>query len=377
MNFAKRFKSIADPTVSDLLKLTETPGIISFAGGTPSPEALPYKLIREILPELNIDLQYTPTQGIKSLRERLAKIYSDKWGTEITPDRILITSGSQQALDLIAKVFLDGKDRVFVENPTYFVALYAFNAYGPQYRTIDAEKITGNEKLSGKLMYLVSNFQNPTGKTISGVRRRNIADAVIANGLTLIEDDPYGELFFSDCPPKPIALLAPKNTIYLTSVSKIMGPALRLGIVISTPEIIQALTRAKTGMDLCTSGLLQQLAGKILAGPGYQDHLIRMRQFYAGKCQCMLTALTKQMPSGVSWTKPEGGLFIWMELPANIDTSVLYKQALAKGVAFVPGYIFSPTGGLKNCLRLSFALPSLSEIKSGITILSNLIKSYL
>lgn len=377
MNFAKRFTSIADPTVSDLLKLTETPGIISFAGGTPSPQALPYGLVEKILPKLKIDLQYTPTQGIKSLREKLAKIYSDKWSTKITPEQILITSGSQQALDLIAKVFLNEGDRIFVENPTYFVALYAFNAYGPQYQTINVDKITGNEKLSGKLMYLVSNFQNPSGKTISGNQRRNIANTVISNGLTLIEDDPYGELFFTDCPPKPIALSAPKNTIYLTSVSKIMGPALRLGIAISTPEIIQGLTRAKTGMDLCTSGLLQQLAGKILVDPEYQNHLVRMRKFYAGKCCSLLSELKNRMPAGVSWTKPQGGLFIWMELPDQIDTSVLSKQALAKGVAFVPGYIFSPTGKLKNCLRLSFAAPSLAEIKTGITILSNLIKSNL
>lgn len=377
MNFSKRFASIADPTVSDLLKLTETPGIISFAGGTPSPQALPYGLIKEILPELDIDLQYTPTQGVKSLRETLAKIYTDKWSTKITPEQILITSGSQQALDLIAKVFLNEGDITFVEDPTYFVALYAFNAYGPQYETIQAEKITGNEKLSGKLMYLVSNFQNPSGKTISENQRRKIASAVVANDLILIEDDPYGELFFTDCPPKPIALSAPKNTIYLTSVSKIMGPALRLGIVISTPEIIQGLTRAKTGMDLCTSGLLQQLAGKILADPKYQDHLIRMRKFYAGKCRNLLSELKNRMPEGVNWTKPMGGLFIWMELPDRIDTFVLYKQALAKGVAFVPGYIFSPSGRLKNCLRLSFASPSLEEIKSGITVLSNLIKSNL
>lgn len=377
MKFAKRFASIADPTVSNLLKLTETPGIISFAGGTPSPDALPYKIIKKILPELEIDLQYTPTQGIKSLREKIAKVYSDKWGIKITPDQILITSGSQQALDLIAKVFLDGKDRVFVENPTYFVALYAFNAYGPEYQAFSAEKVLGEEKLSGKLMYLVSNFQNPTGKTISEVRRRNIAKAVISNGLVLIEDDPYGELFFTDNPSKPIMLSAPENTIYLTSVSKIMGPALRLGIVISTPETIQALTRAKTGMDLCTSGLLQQLAGKILADPGYQDHLTGMRKFYAKKCQAMLSELKNRMPDGVVWSKPEGGLFIWMELPTKIDTSVLYRQALAKGVAFVPGYIFSPTGGLNNCLRLSFALPSLPEIRTGLTILSNLIKSNL
>ncbi|MBI5356811.1 PLP-dependent aminotransferase family protein [Candidatus Collierbacteria bacterium] len=377
MNFAKRFKSISDPTVSDLLKLTESPGIISFAGGTPSADALPYALIKKILPELEIDLQYTPTQGIKSLRERLAKIYSDKWNSKITPDQILITSGSQQALDLIAKVFINKGDKVFVENLTYFVALYAFNAYEPKYQSISAEKISGEEKLSGKLIYLVSNFQNPTGKTISEIQRRNIANAVIAKDLILIEDDPYGELFFSDCPPKPIALLAPENTIYLTSVSKIMGPALRLGIAISTPETIQALTRAKTGMDLCTSGLLQQLAGKILIEPKYQDHLIRIRKFYAGKCGAMLSALKKHMPDSVSWTKPEGGLFIWMELPDKIDTAVLYKKALTKGAAFVPGYIFSPTGKLNNCLRLSFASPTLAEINTGIATLANLIKSNL
>lgn len=377
MNLAHRFESIADPTVSDLLKLTESSEVISFAGGTPSPHALPYGLIKDILPELEIDLQYTPTQGSKSLRASLAKIYTGKWGTEVTQGQILITSGSQQALDLISKIFIDPNDKIFVEDPTYFVALYAFNAYEPKYKTISADKITGNERLSGKLMYLVSNYQNPSGETIPERQRQKIASTVISNNLILIEDDPYGELYFSNCPPKPIALSAPKNTIYLTSMSKIMGPALRLGIVISTPEIIQSLTRAKTGMDLCTSGILQQLAEKILAHPEYQDHLTGMRKFYAGKCQTMLSELKNQMPEGVSWAKPMGGLFIWMKLPPKIDTFFLYKQALAKGVAFVPGYIFSPAGKQKNCLRLSFASPSLAEIKTGITILFNLIKSNL
>jgi 2-aminoadipate transaminase len=354
MKFAKRFETIADPTVMELLKHTERPKIISFAGGTPAPEALPVQLIKQAMIKIDPNPQYSPTQGLKSLREALAKIYLVK------PKNILITSGSQQALDLIGRVFIDPGDKVYVTNPTYFVALYAFNAYAPKYV---------NNMQSAKFSYLVPNFANPTGETLDKKSRIKIA----RSAKLIIEDDPYGQLYFENKPPRSIYSLAPEKTIYLTSLSKIAGPSLRLGIVIAKPEIIGALTRAKTGMDLCTSALTQQIADFILNHPDYPKFLKSARQYYQNKCQTMISALDKYMPKGVKWTQPMGGMFIWVTLPKNIDTQKLYFKALKQNVAFVPGYIFHIGSGKSSCLRLSYALPSNTQINHGIKTLANLL----
>jgi 2-aminoadipate transaminase len=354
MKFAKRFKTIADPTVMELLKHTEKPEIISFAGGTPAPEALPIQLIKQAMAEVNPNLQYSPTQGLKSLRETLAKIYSVK------PENILITSGSQQALDLIARVFIDPGDKIYVTNPTYFVALYAFNSYGAKY--------TQNLKLA-KMAYVIPNFANPSGETMTSSARQKLLES----GKLVVEDDPYGQLYFDNKPPKSIYSLNSDNTIYVTSLSKIVGPALRIGVVVAKPEIIEKLTRAKTGMDLCTSGLTQQIANYVLNHQSYPKYLERARKYYAQKCQRMLEALKKYMPKNVSWTIPSGGMFIWVTLPKKIDTKILYQKAIKNGVAFVPGYIFHPKGGKSNSLRLSFSLPSIKQINQGVKKLAHLI----
>lgn len=344
----------SDPTVMELLKLTEQPGIISFAGGTPSPEALPIHLIKEALKNIDPKPQYSPAQGIKSLRETLAKMLLVK------PENILITSGSQQAIDLVAGVNINSGDKIFVTDPTYFVALYAFNSYGAKY-TSDINE--------AKMAYVIPNFANPSGETMDLETRKQIANSK----KLIIEDDPYGQLYFDKKPPQSIYSLNPSNTIYLTSLSKIVGPALRIGVVISKPETIEILTRAKTGMDLCTSGLTQQIADYVLNCQSYPEYLENARKYYATKCQAMLMALTKYMPKNVSWTTPTGGMFIWLTLSKNIDTKILYQKAIKKGVAFVPGYIFHLGGGKSNCLRLSYALPNIKEIDKGIKILSSLI----
>lgn len=345
----------SDPTVMELLKLTEQPGIISFAGGTPSPEALPIHLIKEALQKIDPNPQYSPTQGIKPLRETLAKMLA------VTPENILITSGSQQALDLIAGVFIKPNDKIYTSDPTYFVALYAFNSYGAKY----TQNLT-----SAKLAYVIPNFSNPSGETIDILSRQCLAKS----NTLIIEDDPYGQLYFDKKPSQSIYSLNPDNTIYLTSLSKIVGPALRIGVVVAKPETIEILTRAKTGMDLCTSGLTQQIADYVLNHPDYSKYLKDARKYYALKCQVMLEALKKYMPQDVSWTTPTGGMFIWVTLSKNIDTKKLYQKAIEKGVAFVPGYIFHPQGGKSFCLRLSFALPTTEQINTGIRILAQMIK---
>lgn len=347
----------SDPTVMELLKHTEQPSMISFAGGTPNPEALPVSLIRKALQTIDPNPQYTPTQGVKPLRETLAKLLS------VSPENILITSGSQQAIDLVAGVYTNPGDHVYVTDPTYFVALYAFNSYGAKY-TMDIN--------TAKMVYVIPNFANPSGETMDLEYRNKMAES----GKLIIEDDPYGQLYFDKKPPQSIYSLNPENTIYLSSLSKIVGPALRIGVVVAKPETIEALTRAKTGMDLCTSGLLQQIANYVLVHPDYPKYLVNARRYYANKCQSMLSALDKFMPRGVTWTKPTGGMFIWVTLPSQIDTQELYFKALKENIAFVPGYIFQPNGHKSSCLRLSYALPTLEQINTGIEKLAKLINFY-
>jgi len=252
---SKRFSSIADPTVMETLKLTQKKGVISFAGGTPSPHTFATTLLKQALVSCKIDLQYSPAQGLLKLRQTIANKFSAKWSMPITPDQVLIASGSQQALDLVARTYLDMDDTVLIQNPTYFVALYAFNAYMPKYAIVNIDK--PNAWPGAKLLYLIPTFQNPTGETISEKARAQIAKRIILDNTILVEDDPYSQLYFNKKPPKAIATMAPKNTIYITSVSKTLGPAMRLGIIIAKPEIITHLARVRTGMDLCTSGWIQ------------------------------------------------------------------------------------------------------------------------
>lgn len=368
VKLADRFESIADPTVLETLKLTARSGIISFAGGTPSPETFPIDLLKQVLRRVKINLQYSPAEGNQSLRETVAERYSRKWGVKVSPDQVLVSAGSQQALDLIARTFLNKGDGVFVENPTYFVALYAFNAYKPKYVS---------RWDSAKMAYLVSNFKNPSGESIDEIGRKEIARDIKNNNRILIEDDPYGELYFRQVPPKPIYCLAPKNTVYVTSLSKIVGPAMRMGIIIADKNIINKLARVKTGMDLCTSGWLQDIANYVLSAPEFDGHLEKTRRFYARKCRIMLDALGKYMPDEVSWTTPAGGMFIWLTLPKKVDTKKLNTKALARNVAFIPGYIFDPEKSVSNKLRLSYALPGKGDIDKGIKTLADVIQSEL
>lgn len=193
----------------------------------------------------------------------------------------------------------------------------------------------------------------------------------------LIEDDPYGELYFGRRPPRPIAVLAPKQTIYITSLSKIVGPALRLGIVVAEAELIEQLARVKTGMDLCTSAMTQGIAAEVLASPCFNDHLANTRRYYARQARLMQAVLKRYMPKYVSWTHPQGGMFVWLTLPMGMDTATLYEQAIAQDVAFVPGYIFRSNRGRSSSLRLSFSLSSREQLDQGIKILANLVRDSL
>jgi 2-aminoadipate transaminase len=376
MKPAHRFQHIADPTVLELLKLTETPDIISFSGGTPSPKTFVTSLIKSANREIKPNLQYSPSAGITPLRRTIADWLTSKWQVKLTEDNILITTGSQQALDLVARTYINQNDTILLEDPTYFVALYAFGAYQPQYHPINLHHLTPPPK-SAKLLYLVSNFQNPTGYTVSLSTRNQLISYAQKNQLLILEDDPYGELYFKSPPPPTIASLSLKHTVYCTSLSKTLGPAFRIGVIISSSKIIQSLTRVKQGMDLCTSGYLQQLANYVILHQQFQPHLEKTRHYYHHQYQLMAAALTKYMPPEVTWTQPQGGLFIWMTLPDHQDPKKLFQHALKKKVAFVPGYIFSPTKSNSPHLRLTYAIATPEQIDQGIHILSQIIKTFL
>ena len=372
---AVRYQQIADPTVVKLLEITNQPGIISFAGGIPAPETFPTELVADATRGTPLNLQYSSTQGLLELRELVSSKLSREWEREGKTSDVLITSGSQQALDLIGRTFVDQDDTVLVEDPTYFVALYAFGAYGANYRRVDWRK---PQSIQGaKLAYMVPNYQNPTGETLTQVQRQVIATMLGEAGTLLVEDDPYGELYFGRRPPRPIASIAPKQTIYVTSFSKIMAPAFRLGVVVAEATVIEKLARVKTGMDLCTSAMTQGIALRVLQDPRYTEHLIKLRQYYGRKARVMLMALKQYMPKGVAWTHPQGGMFVWVTLPACVDTAQLHERALGEKVAFVPGYIFRSSKEKSSSLRLSFATASGEEIERGIEILASLVKQTL
>lgn len=372
MKPATRFAAIADPTVMNLLKLTEQPKMISFAGGTPSFFAA--DLIDEAVRKTKLNLQYSPTPGTSDMRQAAAAHLSQRWKTAISPEEILITSGSQQTLDIIARTYINPADTILVENPTYFVALYAFNAYQPQYTIFSPDQPLPTPPKASKFLYIVSNFQNPTGNTLNTHQRQKIMDYAQAHDMLIVEDDPYSQLYFNQPPPPSMYVSSQDSVIYTTTLSKIISPALRLGITVAKPEIIAQLSRVKQGMDLCTSALTQSIASYVLAHPKLDTHLSAMRAYYKKRAEFMDTQLNTHLKKVASWKKPSGGLFIWLTFSNNLDTKHLYSQAIKKNVAFIPGYVFDPHTKPSPHARITFASASPADTITGIKRLQQAVK---
>lgn len=372
-NLTNNYQAIADPGLAKLLELTQRGGeMIPFIGGIPAPEMFPQDMIDQAIGQGDLPLQYSPGQGLPETRSQMAQMLSSEWGREVREEEVLITSGSQQAIDIIGRTFLNPGDKVLVEDPTYFVALYAFSAYNPLYQTIDWKH---PHSLGGaKLAYLVPTFSNPTGATLTQIERQVIARLAEEGETIVIEDDPYCELYYGRRPPRPIAALAKKNVLYVTSFSKIVGPAMRVGAIVGEPSLIEALSRVRTGMDLCTSALTQTLVTRIMTDGRFGEHLVRVRKYYAKQARVMIRSLKKYMPRGVSWTHPQGGMFVWITFPERVDTAKLYEKALSAGVAFMPGYIFRPSRERSSSLRLAYSLPTEEMIERGVKILGKLMR---
>lgn len=396
--FALRTQNMQSSTIRELLKFTQQPDVISFAGGMPAPEIFPIDEFAEasnlVLKEQGAEaLQYSTTEGYFPLREMIAR-HTNQYGINVTADNIMITNGSQQALDLIGKIFINPGDRILVESPTYLGALQAWNAYNAQYVSVpldqDGIKVDQLEhalRAGPKFMYVLPNFQNPTGVTIPLERRKFLVELADRYGVPIIEDDPYGQLRFEGKHIPAIEVLDDQlygnncsyhgNVIYLSTFSKILAPGIRLAWVVATPEIIQKMVMAKQGTDLSTPAFNQMIAYEVGKGGFLNGHIQNIINVYRDRRDIMLEELQNNMPDGVKWTHPQGGLFLWATLPEKIDTSQLLKIAVGKKVAFVPGVAFHPDGCGKNTMRLNFSNAKPEMIRLGIRRLAESIKESL
>ena len=376
-----------DPSVlRGILKITEQPHIISFAGGLPSPHAFPVeafnaayeKVMREQPREA---LQYASSEGYRPLREWVAQ--SLPWA--VSPDQVLITTGSQQALDLVGKIFIDEGSRIAVQTPSYLGALQAFSTYGSMIWSVPNDPESGEMQIdilereqlqhAARFLYVLANFQNPSGQTLSAEMREQLARSCHALQLPVVEDNPYGELWFDNPPPPPVSSHFPENSIYIGSLSKVLAPGLRLGFMVVPESIYPLLLQAKQASDLHSPSLNQRLAVEVLNTPGFLDtHLNQIRQLYKSQCQAMLAALQKYMPDNVTWNTPRGGMFLWLRLPPGLDSAALLPQAVEKGVAYVPGIPFYGGTPDTRTLRLSFVTATAEEIDRGIAALAQTVR---
>ncbi len=393
--YALRTNSMTGSAIRELLKITQMPDVISFAGGMPAPEIFPVEEFKEacirVLEQHGPEaLQYGTTDGYLPLREMISR-HSNQYGIKVTADNIMITSGSQQALDLLGKIFINPGDRILVESPTYLGALQAWNTYNAQYVTvpvdengIQVDKLEMALRAGPKFMYILPNFQNPSGGTLSLERRHKLVELADRYGVPIIEDDPYGQLRFEGKHIPTLEYLDDQlhgnngsyhgNVIYLSTFSKILAPGIRLAWVVATPEIIQKLVMAKQGTDLHTSTFNQYVAYEVGRKGFIDDHIKRINSVYKERRDIMLEELEKNMPEGVKWTRPLGGLFLWATLPEECNTRDLFAIAVEKKVAFVPGYSFFPNGGGHNTMRLNFSNAKPDMIRLGIQRLAETIK---
>ncbi len=393
--YAHRAQRMGSSVIRELLKLTEQPDNISFGGGLPAPEVFPVAQFQEacntVLRDLGAQaLQYSTTEGYSPLREMIAR-NSARYGIEVTPDNILITSGSQQALDFIGRLFINRGDHILVESPTYLGALQAWNAYGAEYITVPSDEngmITDElEKAlrSGpKFIYVLPNFQNPSGVTLSLERRRKLVELADRYGVPIIEDDPYGQLRFEGEHLPPVVVLDNQyragngsysgNVIYMSTFSKILAPGIRLAWMIAPQEVIKKLVQAKQAADLHTATFNQIVAYEVGKDGFLDEHVKLIRQTYCERRDVMLETMDELFPPSVRWTHPQGGMFLWGILPQGMDAAEVLKIAIQRKVAFVPGAAFHPNGGGENTMRINFSYSNPETIREGVTRLGYVLK---
>ncbi|WP_103035921.1 aminotransferase-like domain-containing protein [Castellaniella caeni] len=386
--FSQRAQKLTSSAIREILKITERPEVISFAGGLPSPEGFPIPQLQAAFNQVLATqgataLQYGRTEGYTPLREWVAHDLSRE-GMVIDPEEVLIVSGSQQALDMLGKLFIDPGARVLVEAPSYLGALQSFSLFEPQFQAVptDAqglvpEALDDDITQGARFIYALPNFQNPTGLTLSLARRQALVRRCAQLGLPIIEDDPYGELRYAGASHPGLLQLGRAvgaTVIRLGTFSKVLAPGMRLGYVVAPRDIISKLVQIKQATDLHTATVTQMAVYETIRDGFLQQHLPKVRELYQRQCGYMLDALKQHFPADAHWTTPEGGMFIWVTLRQGIDTTQLLQQAIAHNVAFVPGAPFY--AGVKaptNTLRLSFVTVPEAKIREGVRILGELI----
>ena len=379
--FARRMRHLRASDIREILKVTQRPEVISFAGGLPAAELLPARemagLAKQVLLEDGVRaLQYAPTEGLPVLRDLIAERMQRQSSTEITRDEVLVVSGSQQALDLTGKVFLDEGDVILCESPTYLGAINAFRAYEPRFVSVatdDEGMIPEDLELhlstnhSVKLVYTVPDFQNPSGRRWSVNRRRALVEIATRRGVTVIEDSPYAELCFDGEPYPAVATYdAHGLVVRLGTFSKLLSPGMRLGWVVGDSDLLRKYVLAKQGADLHTSSLSQLLAARFITDHDFEGHIERIRKVYGSRCRAMIAAMKEHFPDDIRFTRPAGGLFLWVELPEGISSREVLELSLEENVAFVPGGAFYANGGHENTMRLNFSAMPEDRITEGI-----------
>lgn len=389
-NFAQRMLTTHKSFIREILKVTEDPQIISFAGGLPNPKTFPVqavadaaaKVLREHGEEV---LQYRTTEGYLPLRELIAARYRQTKGIHAEPEEILITCGSQQAQDLIGKVFLDKGDEVLLERPSYLGAIQVFSLYEPNFTAIplqddgiDLHDLADTLLCTNaKLMYMVPNFQNPSGISYSAAKRQGLADCLRDTGVVLVEDDPYGELRFLGEDLPPVKRYLPEQTVLVGSFSKIVSPGMRLGWICAPHEIMEKLIVAKQASDLHSSFLSQRIVHQYLLDNDVNAHITMIRALYKQQRDAMVAAITRHFPAEVTCTRPEGGMFLWVTLPEGLSSLNVFTHAIKENVAFVPGCPFYVDGSGDNAMRLNFSNSNEEQIEEGIKRLGGVLKRLL
>jgi 2-aminoadipate transaminase len=383
---ARRTARMNPSIIREILKLTEQPGVRSMAGGLPSPDTFPVQVIRAACDKVLRDtpreaLQYAASEGYTPLREWVAEHLAVQ-GMRVGPDQVLITTGSQQGLDLAGKVLIDAGAAVAVETPTYLGALQAFTPYEPIVVSLEGDddgprpeafRALIQRTPGARFAYLLPNFQNPTGRVITRSRREALVQAARAAGVPLVEDNPYGDLWFDEAPPPALASWWPEGSVYLGSFSKVLTPGFRLGYIVAPADLMPKLLQAKQASDLHTPGFNQRVVHEVVRDGFLEQHVPTIRARYRAQRDAMEAALRRDMPTGTAWRPPRGGMFFWLRLPDGLDAMQLLQSAVAAGVAFVPGAPFYAHAPDARTMRLSFVTLSPAEIEQGVATLGRVL----
>ncbi|BBD08565.1 PLP-dependent aminotransferase family protein [Desulfovibrio ferrophilus] len=388
-NFANRMQSVPRSFIREILKVTQDPTVISFAGGLPNPALFPSEALAEAARTVIADhggetLQYSTTEGHPPLREWIAARYRERDGLDVSADDIMITTGSQQALDLMAKVLIDPGDTIVMESPGYLGAIQAFSMFEPKYETVnvtaDGPDLDALERAlakNPKLFYAVTSFQNPSGLTYSDEKRQAVAEMLKGTDTVFAEDNPYGDLRFAGERQRPLMAYRPEKSLLLGTFSKIAAPGFRIGWVVADPDLRHKLVTAKQAADLHTSTVSQRIVHRWLEDNDLDEHIAKICDCYGTQCNAMLTAADEFFPEEVTLTRAEGGMFLWAEMPEGCSSMKLFDLAIKEKVAFVPGNPFYVDGRDANTLRLNYTNAVPETITEGMKRLGKCMKDYI